>query len=108
MSTLLLSLVDNLSEKCQSDQCKDCNFELDYMSVKNNQVIFQCLEYKKNHKKDYQELIKKFANRYEFCNGDSNKFILLLRKGVYRYEYMDSWKDLMKHLYQKKKLFTVN
>ena len=28
---------------------------------------------------------------YEFCNGDLNKFILLSRKSVYAYEYMDSW-----------------
>ena len=28
---------------------------------------------------------------YEFFNGDLNKFILLLRKDVYTYEYMDSW-----------------
>ena len=27
----------------------------------------------------------------KFCNGDLNKLALLLRKGVYPYEYMDSW-----------------
>ena len=84
MSTSLSSLVDNLSEKLHND--KDCKSELDYMSVKNNQLIFQCLECKRNYKKDYKELIKRFANTYELCNGDINKFILLLRKGGYPYE----------------------
>ena len=37
------------------------------------------------------ELIKKFPSIYQFCNGDINKFVSLLRKGVYPYEYMDSW-----------------
>ena len=27
---------------------------------------------------------------YQFCNGDINKFVLLLRKGIYPYEHMDS------------------
>ena len=36
-------------------------------------------------------LIKKFPSMYQFCNGDINKFVLLLRKGVYPYEHMDSW-----------------
>ena len=44
MLTSLSSLVDNLSEKRYSDKCKDCKSELDYMSVKDNQLIFQCLE----------------------------------------------------------------
>ena len=62
------------------------------MSVKHNQLIFQCPECKKNYKKDFnKESIKRFANTYEFCNGNIHKFILLLRKGVYSYEYQDSW-----------------
>ena len=39
-----------------------------------------------------QDLITKFKNTYEFCNKDISKFILLLRKRIYPYEYMDSWK----------------
>ena len=38
------------------------------------------------------ELIKKFPNTYKFSNGDLNKFYLLLRKDIYLYECMDSWK----------------
>ena len=36
--------------------------------------------------------MKTFASIYEFCNKGVNKFILLLRKGVYLYEYIGSWK----------------
>ena len=28
---------------------------------------------------------------HQFCNGDIDKLVLLLRNGVYPYEYMDSW-----------------
>ena len=37
------------------------------------------------------ELIEKVPNTYQLCNKDLNKFALLLRKGVYPYECMDSW-----------------
>ena len=57
-------------------------------------------------KKDFnKESIKRFANTYEFCNGDINKFILLLRKGVYPYEYMDSWERFTKTSLPDKKAF---
>ena len=35
--------------------------------------------------------IEKFANTDQLCHKDHNKSALLLRKGIYPYEYMDSW-----------------
>ena len=45
----------------------------------------------KNAKKIIEGLIKRFPSIYQFCSVDLNNFFLLLRKGVYPYEYMDSW-----------------
>ena len=42
------------------------------------------------NKTSYDSLIEKFFNTYQLCNKDLNKFALLLRKGVYPYEYMGS------------------
>ena len=77
MSSSLSNLVDNLSERLHCDKCIDCKSYLEYMSVKVDQLIFRCFECKKNYKRDFhKELIKRFANMYEFCNEDINKFIL--------------------------------
>ena len=65
---------------------------LDYMSVKEDHLVFKCLKYNKTYKKQFNKtLVNRFASTYEFCDKDINRFILLLRKGVYLYEYMDSW-----------------
>ena len=92
MFTSLSKLVDNLSE-IYSKECKGYKSKLNYISFKDNQLIFKCSKCKKNYQKDFnKELIKKYPLTYQFCNGDINKFVLLLRKGVYPYEHMDSWK----------------
>ena len=48
--------------------------------------------YNKNCKIKFNEKLKeRFFNTSKFSNNDNNKFVLLLWKGVYRYEYMDDW-----------------
>ena len=52
-------------------------------------------------------MIKNLKNTYSFCNSDLNKFILLLRKGVHPYEYMDSWEKFnMTSLPSKKEFYS--
>ena len=46
----------------------------------------------KNHNIPNDTLIKRFHNTYQLSDNDINKFKLLLRKGVYPHEYMDSWR----------------
>ena len=56
--------------------------------------------------KDFnKESIKRFRNTFEFCNGDSIKFILLLRNGVYPQEKIDSWKGFNETSLPGKKAF---
>ena len=91
MSSSLSKLVDNLSEGIHNNKCFDCKSNHDYIKTKNEKLILECFNCKQRYRKKFnKELIKRFASTYEFCNNDLNKFILLLRKGVYPYEYIDT------------------
>ena len=92
MPTSLSELVDNMSGNFNSIDCKSC--------AENNRCE-QC-------KKIIEGLIKKCPSIYQFCSGDLNKFILLLRKGVYPFEYMDSWEKIEETTLPPKEAFYSN
>ena len=58
-----------------------------------------------NKKISQETLIKRFLNTYQLCNKDLNKFTLLLRKGVYPCEYMNSWEKFNETSLPVKKYF---
>ena len=64
---------------------KDCDCFREYTNFKDDLIEYICLCCNKNH----EYLKKRFLNTRKFSNYDINKFILLLRKVVYPYEYMD-------------------
>ena len=96
MPSKLSDLVDKLSEIKNKD-CKTCmerkkiKSESEFIGLKNNRLNYRCKECNGTSNKSINEPTEKFPNTYQFCNGDLNKFVWLLRKGVYPYEYMDSW-----------------
>ena len=92
MATSLSKLVDNLTEGIHSDKCINFKSDISYMKVIDETLIFRCVNCKRHYKKEIiKELIERFASTYKFCNNDLNKFVMLLRKGVYPYEYMAGW-----------------
>ena len=87
MASSLSNLVDNLTEEIQKIESKDCDRFLEDESVKDNSMKYNCLSCNKdNSNKIDEELQKIFKNTFKFSNIDINKFILLLRKGIYPYE----------------------
>ena len=78
--------------KCETCRIKYkyCDCFLEYINFKDDLKEYRCWCCDKNDKKKFDENLKKqFFNTYNICNNDISKFILLLQKRLYPYEYMD-------------------
>ena len=63
---------------------KYCDCFLEYTNFKDYLIEYKCCCCKKHYQQKFEEkLQERFFNSYKFSNHDKNKFILLLRKGVY-------------------------
>ena len=83
-------------------------FFFEYESAKDNLIKYKCLSCNKGYSTRLnEELKKKFNNMLKISNNDINKFILLLRKGVYPFEYMDDWEKFNETTLPEKKSFVV-
>ena len=96
MQSKLSDFADNLLEINNKD-CKKCmerkkfRSECKFVALIDNRLKYKCKECNDISTKSINKLIKKFPITYKFCNSNLNKFVLLLRKDVYPFEYTDSW-----------------
>ena len=56
----------------------------------------------------FKKLKERFNNTFKFSNNGINKFILLFRKDIYPYEYMDDWEKFNKSSLPQKEEFYSN
>ena len=93
MNSALSTLVDNLSEinKCNCEEKEDKDIKVKTKIVNSKKtVITKCKSYNSKENQLLNDLTKTFPSNYKLCNKNTTRFILLLQKRVYPYEYMDS------------------
>ena len=81
------SPTDNLSAGLHKGKCQKRKSGLEYATFKDSTLTFKCVHCNKNYEKEFDDDL---PNTYRFCDGDINRFFLMLRKGVYSYKHMDS------------------
>ena len=109
MTTSLSNLVDNFAQGIHKIKCKNFDCFHEFESVKDSLIEYKCLPSNKDYSNKLDEKVKKrFKNTFKFSNNDINKFILLLRKGVYPYKYMDDWEKFNETTLLEKEEFYSN
>ena len=78
----------NLSEPNNKDfkncmERKKIRSDCEFIGIKDKRLNNKCKECNETSAKSVNDLIEKFPRTYKFCNGNLNKFVLLLRKDVY-------------------------
>ena len=72
-------------------------------------IKYKCLSCNKVYSNKLGEQLKKrFKNTFKFSDNNISKFILLLRKVAYPYEYMDDWEKFNETTLSEKEEFYSN
>ena len=67
MATTSSNLVDTITQGIHKIKCKDCDYFLEYESVKDNFIKYKCLSCNKHYSnKIDEELKKRFKNTFKF------------------------------------------
>ena len=66
---------------------------LEGINFNDDLIEYKCLFFNKGYQKSFDKNVSwnYFFNTYKPSNLDINNFILLLKKGISPYEYMDDW-----------------
>ena len=74
-------------------QCDKCKFNMELTNISGGNIAsLRCERCRKKKTKDLGEgALKKNFNHASTFRGSDEKCRLMIRKGVYPYEYMDGW-----------------
>ena len=88
---------DDKNMKLEELQTKYATAFLNTQSLEYDLIKYKCLCFSKKCQQKFDAKLKEqFLNTYTFSNCCHNKFILLLQKNFYPYEFMDHWEKFNK------------
>ena len=77
---------------CECEENSHKNIKIKLKDIGHNTLIrTSCKSCRSKEDQPLSTLIERFPSTFKLCKKNMEKFILLLKKGVYPYEYMDSF-----------------